>query len=334
MSKTEWPVALAKGWHPVARASELKDKALARTLMDVPLVVFQGSDGPAVFMDRCPHRGTALSGGRVREGAIECPYHGWRFGSDGACRAVPGSTTVPEASAQRLPVMTRAGLIWTSLVAEPDPFPALPPEMDDDRLDQFWWVPAASEARVLDAVENLLDPAHPHFLHPRLVRAPDKRREVQVTLRLGPGGGEARYVEADTALTWLPRLFEGSRTHATGRYFAPATGQVAFENQKGLSLAISVVFAPESANRTRPYAHFATRRGWMPAWFKRAVLIGFHIPVLRQDQRALAAQARAIARFGGHDYHVGPLDLFGPTIWRLANGRTQVEETRELIMRL
>lgn len=330
----DWPVGLRDGWHPVARRDELRDKPLARTLMDVPLVVYRGEHGPVAMLDRCPHRNVPLSGGRVHAGQIECPYHGWRFNDDGACTLVPGSDACPAAKARALPVVERAGLVWTSLGEPPASFPALPPEMEDASYDNFWWVPAASKARVLDAIENLLDPAHPHFLHPELVRSPDKRRELRVELALGPGGGEARYVETQTALTWLPRLFEGSRTEGWGRYFAPTIGQVTFANAKGLSIAISVVFVPESVNRTRPYAHFASRRGAVPAWLKRLAIIAFHIPVLRQDQRALAAQADAVDRSGGHDYSIGPLDLFGPTIWRLANGKPQPEERRDVTMRL
>jgi len=65
---------------------------------------------------------------------------------------------------------------------------------------------------------------------------------------------------------------------------------------------------------------------------KRLALIGFHIPVLRQDKAALADQARNIARFGGADYAVGPLDFLGPTIWRLANGKAQKVDEREEVV--
>ena len=29
--------------------------------------------------DACPHRGASLSGGRIRDGRLECPVHGWQF---------------------------------------------------------------------------------------------------------------------------------------------------------------------------------------------------------------------------------------------------------------
>lgn len=329
-----WPASVAAGWHPVALAADVKRKPLPRWLMGTPVVVFAGTSGPVVLVDRCPHRAMPLSLGRVADGAIECPYHGWRFAKGGVCVSVPGSDDLPANSARALPVIVRAGLVWTSLADEPAPFPALPPEMDDATLDTFWWAVSPAEARLLDAIENHLDPAHPHFLHPWIVRAPDKRKRVHVTVRVGPDGGEATYREDATASAWMPRLLEGHRTLSIGRYFPPTIGQVAFENERGPTLAISVVFAPEDHDRTRPFAHFATRKGALPAWLKRLVLTGFHVPVLRQDRRALAAQASNIARFGDAGVAIGPLDFLGPVIWRLANGQPQPVEEREVMVRL
>lgn len=328
----EWPSAVAAGWHPVALLSELGNRPLAARLMGMPLVVFAGEKGPVVLADRCPHRAMPLSKGRVEGGAIICPYHGWRFGEGGRCLAVPGTDSLPTAAARALTVRVEAGLVWTSLADEPGPFPRLAPEMEDDRLDTFWWAPPPADARLLDAIENHLDPAHPHYLHPWIVRSPSKRREVRVRLRLGPDGGEAIYDEDAQASALMPRIMEGRRLRSIGRYFPPTIGQVAFEGRKGLTLAITVIFSPEDHGRTRPFAHFATPKGVLPRWFKRLALIGFHVPVLRQDKAALAEQAANIARFGGADYAIGPLDFLGPTIWRLANGKPQKVEEREEIV--
>lgn len=325
----QWPAAVAAGWHPLAHANEL-GRPLARTLMDVPVVLFRAGQAAAALVDRCPHRNVPLSRGRICGTHLVCPYHGWRFDGNGRCVGVPGTDTVSEAAARRLAVHEAAGLVWVSLAAQPPPFPVLRPELSDPALDRFWWPLPASRARLLDAIENLLDPAHPHFLHPYLVRRPDARRPVRVRFTSDASGGEARYTEAGTESAWLPRLFEGRRTTSIGRYVAPTIAQLAFESDDAFTLAITVVFVPESAGRTRPFAHFATPRRWLPAWLKRQALIAFHTPVLRQDRRALAMQADSIERFGAPDYHHGPLDLFGPLIWRLANGQAAASEQREL----
>jgi phenylpropionate dioxygenase-like ring-hydroxylating dioxygenase large terminal subunit len=325
-----WPPALARGWHPLAHAGECGSKPLARTLLDTPVVLFRSAGAPVAFIDRCPHRNYPLSLGRVVGERLACGYHGWEFDASGACVAVPGSSCAASASARRLHAREAAGLVWVCLADAPPPFRSLPPELEAPALDRFWWPLQPSRARVLDAVENLLDPAHPHFLHPFLVRRPQSRRALRVRFRSDDHGGEARYEEQQADLAWLPRLFEGRRTTVIGRYLAPAAAQLAFESTRGPTLTLTVFFTPESADRTRPFAHFATERGVLPAWLKRWLLIAFHRPVLRQDRQALAAQAAMIERFGGVDFHVGPLDLFGPLIWSLAHDQPPPVQERDV----
>lgn len=322
-----WPAAIAAGWHPVATVAALRDKPLPARLMDTPLVVFRGRDGPTVLHDRCPHRAMPLSRGVVRDGAIVCPYHGWSFGGDGRCRAVPGTDQVPEVSAGLLPTRIAAGLIWTT--PGDGAFPALPDAMTDDHLDRFWWVPAASEARVLDALENHLDPAHPHHIHPWIVRAPDRRRPARVSIEIDAGGATATYIEQARATGLLSKLFEGHRVTSIGRLWPPTIGEVAFHGPDGMRLSIAVVFAPEAPGTTRPYAHFATPRGTLPAGMKRLLLKAFHWPILRQDRRALAAQASREVQ-----YAIGPLDFLGPAIWGFANGTPPAPRRHETEMLL
>ncbi len=80
------------------------------------LVVWRGDDGAArVWADRCPHRGMRLSFGFVRAGSLTCLYHGWRYGGDGACRAIPAHPDLdPPTSlrAETLEAAERVGLIW------------------------------------------------------------------------------------------------------------------------------------------------------------------------------------------------------------------------------
>jgi phenylpropionate dioxygenase-like ring-hydroxylating dioxygenase large terminal subunit len=325
---TTWPVALADAWHPVAYGHEVRDKPVPVMLMDVPLVLFRHEGGVSALDDRCPHRNVPLSGGVVLKGAIVCPYHGWEFGPDGTCIKTPGSATCAVAAARSHKVIEHAGLIWVSFAKAPPALPKLLPEVEDPSFDRFWWPLPAANARMLDALENHLDAAHPHYLHPWLVRKPDRRKPVDVTFRTYADGAVAQYAETGTH-GWLPRLFERSRSLSFGQLLAPATGQVRFEDDKGTTIAITVTFAPEGENRTRPYAHFASRKGMLPAWLKRWLIIAFHKQVLAQDKRMLETQMETIRKFGAPDYAIGKLDLLGPVIWRLANGQTQAETVEQ-----
>ncbi len=317
-----FPHAVAQGWFPIASLKQVGAKPLARTLMGTPIVVFRGADGPAVFVDRCPHRNMALSRGAVHDGEIECPYHGWRFAGDGRCTLTPGASEPARYATQTLPVSVRAGLVWTTLAKSPNAEPFLPPPLTTEGLDTFMWPVKSSRARLLDAIENLLDPAHPHFLHAGIVRAKNVRRPVDVTVRVRPTFAEAIYIENAKASALMPRMLEGLRVASIGRFFPPSTGQVAFEGKDGLKLAITVFFTPESETTVRPFAHFATPKGIAPAFVKEALLRAFHIPVLAQDRAALCKQTDDIEAIGAPKYALGPLDFLFPAINALAAGET------------
>ena len=314
MSETSWPLALARSWHPIAYRSEVKKAPLAVVLMGRPLVVFETVGGVAVLEDRCPHRNVPLSAGRVVESKIECPYHGWRFDAGGRCRYVAGSNLTANASARSFSVHEHAGIVWTCLTDEETPFQGLPDVINDLTFDTFWWHLPSSTGAVDDAIENLLDPVHAYFLHPGLVRKASRACPVDVELRVNPAEAVARYTEPHQAMTLLQRLTEGRRSLSWGRYRPPTQVQIGFEDSQGLQASISVIFSPVDANTTRPFAAFSTSRGVLPPFLKRLGLIAFHRKVLSQDLAMLSLQSRQLSRFGGADYHQGPVDMFGPLI--------------------
>src|ERR671936_874550 len=90
--------------HPVAFSRDLDREPRAATLLDEPLVLWRDTAGAApAFSDLCIHRGTALSLGSVEGNEIVCPYHGWRYGTDGACTLI-----TPLADPTRKPRKARA----------------------------------------------------------------------------------------------------------------------------------------------------------------------------------------------------------------------------------
>lgn len=328
----DWPIAIAQGWHPVAMERDVTVRKTHRSkLLGQDLVLFRSGNQIVVFKDRCPHRGIPLSRGTVNDGIIACPYHGWRFGPDGECVAVPGATACPQVSATVVPVTLAGGLVWVNLAENPAPFPNLPDAINDTALDRFWWKLDPSRAGLLDALENHLDPAHPHYVHPWLVRSPQRRRLVEVDIRSGPWGAEAIYIEQRRNLALLSSVMEGRRSRSIGKLWPPSIGEVRLESERGGLLSITVVFAPEDEGWTRPWAHFATRKGLLPAWFKRSALKAFHWPVLQQDRRMLRFQQEART---GEPYKTGPLDVLSQAIWAHANQEICAEGSRSTQMYL
>ena len=85
--------------------------------------------GQAVAGTTSASTGHAASLGKVEEGHLICPYHGWRYDGNGRCTHIPAhpEQKPPEKAAARVyQVRERYGLIWVSL-GQPDrdvpPFP-------------------------------------------------------------------------------------------------------------------------------------------------------------------------------------------------------------------
>ena len=69
---------------------------------------------PAALDAYCPHLGAHLGyGGKVVGGDIECPFHGWRFNTDGRCTSIPYADKVPDiARTGRWEVREVDGGVW------------------------------------------------------------------------------------------------------------------------------------------------------------------------------------------------------------------------------
>jgi len=62
----------------------LDDGPKAFELLGEPLVLWLNEKGePAAVRDRCFHRTAKLSLGKVDQGHIYCPYHGWELDAEG-----------------------------------------------------------------------------------------------------------------------------------------------------------------------------------------------------------------------------------------------------------
>ena len=156
-------------WHPVALAGLVGTAPLAVQLLDQALVLWRdGAGAVQAWADRCPHRGAQLSLGCVRDGQLECAYHGWRFASDGQVVLVPALPDFTPPATHRATVHActeRYGLVWVRLA---DGGEAAPPAFaaDDEpglrKLNCGPYDVASSAPRI---VENFLDMAHFGHVH-------------------------------------------------------------------------------------------------------------------------------------------------------------------------
>jgi len=174
-------MALTDLWYMALPARELaRGRMVHKRLAGQPIVFGRDAATGTVFAlrDLCPHRGVPLSKGRMVEGTIECPYHGWRFAADGRCVAIPSLVSDQDFETTRIrarafPVREQHGLIWVYLgeradvgpaanadAPEPPALPALSPEARPRHVESMLF-----PCDIDHAVIGLMDPAHGPFVH-------------------------------------------------------------------------------------------------------------------------------------------------------------------------
>jgi phenylpropionate dioxygenase-like ring-hydroxylating dioxygenase large terminal subunit len=166
----EYPMPFVPyGWYAVLRASELRpDEVVSLHYFGRALIAFRGADGQAAVRDaHCPHYGAHLGvGGKVVDGAVECPFHGWRFGADGRCTLAPFAARPPKVSIGGFPVREHSGLIFVHF-GPAEPAWEIPEIPETAAKDFAAPIDDVSRARihVQEMRENIVDESHFHFIH-------------------------------------------------------------------------------------------------------------------------------------------------------------------------
>lgn len=158
-------------WTPLLFSRELKNKPVAARVAGEDVVLFRDPAGhPHALLDRCPHRGVALSLGKIdKEGRLECPFHWWAFEGDGRCTNVPFNKVKDDfctrAAADALPCVEQGGFVWvfTEVGASPEG-PYTPPELESDRLARYD-LSSMWSTHWTRAMENMLDAPHLPYVH-------------------------------------------------------------------------------------------------------------------------------------------------------------------------
>ncbi len=80
-------------WIRLAKVADIpEDEGLEIQLGTQELALFKEGENVFCLENSCPHRGAALAEGRIQDGEVICPWHGWRFSlSNGACSSLPTS---------------------------------------------------------------------------------------------------------------------------------------------------------------------------------------------------------------------------------------------------
>jgi len=168
----ESPSPFPEGWYFVStREAVLRAKLIQKTWMGENVIVWADESGRVCVADAyCPHLGADLgpaAGGRVCDGRLVCPFHGYEFDATGQCVATPFAPPPKTARLRVYETQEILGLIfaWWGIGGR-RPQWSLPDRM----LDQAGWT--NFEINTLrfpghpqDTTENSVDLAHLRYVH-------------------------------------------------------------------------------------------------------------------------------------------------------------------------
>lgn len=330
-------------WYVACLSRQLKKQPLARVMLNQPVVLYRDASGaPHALADRCPHRHAPLSEGRVTDGMIQCPYHGWRFDGDGHCQEIPGSNKPADKPNRRVPSLRareQDGLVWVALSAEPSAeahrdalhsatsllskttdAPERFHRLADSRYTSFLGDDIL-ERSLFDVVENFLDPTHTHFVHNRLVRFESKRRKTRVNIQATRDGVSADYIDEDAQSGLIARVLGRDIDGTRGRFKLPANADLDYLQGEHVKLQIALRFTPINERQVRAFAIVMGEAPRFLGPFKpllRGVVRRLFAVVFAQDRRILHRRQANVERHSAQPpYAFSDIDLLGPTILRL-----------------
>ena len=287
-------------WYAILESNEIKKgKIVGVTRMGEKMVAWRNTRGElSVMSDKCPHRGVALSAGKLAGDCIQCPFHGFEYDTSGTCKLVPangaGSEPPKALHIRSYPVREEHGFVyiwWGEPQPELSPVPwfeSISEEMVYSTLKDHW---ANHYAR---AIENQLDVVHLPFIHYNTIGRGNR------TLVNGPIAKEESHWPGDHLINlWVyNELDQGQKPKKPSELPEPERrpflqfrfGNV-WQNWIADSLRVVLAFAPIDDENTMMYLrYYHTMRipvlrqvyGWLGSLL--------NLVIERQDRRVVITQ--------------------------------------------
>jgi phenylpropionate dioxygenase-like ring-hydroxylating dioxygenase large terminal subunit len=157
-------------WYVILESKELrKGKPLRIRRLNTDLALWRDKDNKVCCIaDKCCHRGASLSCGKIVNGNLECPFHGFLYDKSGQVTSIPANgrnTAVPSAfNVPSYQTLDAHGFIWMWW-GDADKNVKAPFFFSE--LDSFSWSGFKDHWNVhySRAIENQLDVVHVPFVH-------------------------------------------------------------------------------------------------------------------------------------------------------------------------
>lgn len=291
-------------WYIVGLSNQLKpNKVISRTILDEWLVIFRRADGkPVALQDKCIHRNSRLSKGKVCQGKIQCPYHGWVYDDTGKVVSVPSEgenfCESKTRKCQSYQTLEQDGYVYVRLSSSDEEF--TPFKMP------FYQQPGWETVRVINrfhnnitnCAENFIDIPHTASVHPGIFRKPSQQ-QLEMTVERRNGCVFAEYRNETTNLGWFTKFLnrKGYKIRHIDSFHMPNIISVEYDTAPNRRLFITSQCVPETENSTLVYTDITYNYG---IWNKLAKPFVHWTAqyIIHQDVEALKIQWEVIEKYG------------------------------------
>jgi len=308
-------MSLKDYWYIAAESKDVNRNPVAASISGERVVLFRTEEGQAAALeDRCSHRNMALSLGKVDDGCVTCPYHGWKFNAVGRCVQIPslGSCSRPPNHGVRAyPMREQDGYIWIypgESIPENDPFEF--PHCSEQGWTSFR-MRTRFQASVEACLENFLDCPHTVYVHQGWFRNHDTR-ELSAKVRSTPDSVEVEFQGEPITTSLVSRFFfpKGRQLRHTDRFLMPNISRVDYDFGPDRHFIITSQCTPLAEYETEVHTVITYKFGRIGR-VVRLLLEPICRKIIRQDVDVLAAQTEQLRCFGGPKFSHVETDLLG-----------------------
>ncbi|NJR18274.1 MAG: aromatic ring-hydroxylating dioxygenase subunit alpha [Calothrix sp. CSU_2_0] len=300
-------------WYVVAESRKLKANIiLQRSVLGEWLAIFRGDDGkPVALQDRCVHRHSRLSKGKVLQGKVQCPYHGWVYDKSGKVVAVPSEGE--DFFDNIKTCQARHGIVYETCESDGYVYVRLASNSSEElqSFNQPFKMPFYQEVgwetmrvinrfhnNVTNCAENFIDIPHTASVHPGVFRN-QRRQKLQMTVERCNGSVIAEYRNETNNLGWFTSFLnrQGNAIIHTDSFHMPNITSVEYNLGKNRRIFITSQSVPESDETTLVYTDVTYNYG---IWNKLAKPFVWWTAqyIIHQDVEALAIQWEVIQKYG------------------------------------
>lgn len=252
-------------WYGIVPSKEVRAGTLtAVRRLNLDLCLFRSENGRlGCVVDKCAHRGAALSKGKVVGNCVQCPFHGIQFDSQGKCTLIPANGRAAEIE-QRFHVtsyLVREAhdmiyLWYGDKEKATDHVPFFDEFIDEKKyvyseMSELW------HAHYSRCIENQLDVVHVPFVHYNTIGRGNK------TLVNGPA---FEVVDGTITITAHNSVDSGQRPKPEGECKINPKMNLRFrfpnvwQNHIAPDIKVVIFFAPVDNEHTMFYIRFYTNQ--------------------------------------------------------------------------